>query len=480
MHRQIVYPSAIPQDTDLLLTNKNTMVSLGYLMQAMLGTSTVVDGLACTPTGPASMTVNVAGGSIYSLAQIDATAYGSIAADTADQIMKQGIVIGTQNFSCPAPVTSGQSVVYLVEATFQEVDGGSTVLDYYNSANPAVPFNGPGGLGGSNFTVRQGLCTVQVKTGVAATTGTQVTPTPDAGFTGLYAITVANGQTTITSGSIAQLNTAPFIGAKLPELLTAIQTGTVSFAHDTSVSANTITVALNPDPGTLTDGMKINVKVANSSTAATVINTNGHGNVAAVTTSGAAFTTNTVVANGIYSFTYDGNGTRWQLQGFTAASATGLLPANNLSDVSSVTTSRTNLGAAASGANTDITSLSAPALGAATATTQSVGDSTTKVATTAFVNPGGSIGANGHRENPDGTIEQWATATSSGSGGTAITFPIPFPNACFGVVGNINSSSTSPSSVVIGSITTSGFSVVLYAGAGVFQSGPFFYRAIGN
>lgn len=46
---------------------------------------------------------------------------------------------------------------------------------------------------------------------------------------------------------------------------------------------------------------------------------------------------------------------------------------------------RTNLGAAASGANTDITSLSSPALGAATATTQSPGDNTTKVATTAFV-----------------------------------------------------------------------------------------------
>ena len=37
------------------------------------------------------------------------------------------------------------------------------------------------------------------------------------------------------------------------------------------------------------------------------------------------------------------------------------------------------------GANTDITSLASPALGAATATTQSFGDNTTKVATTAFV-----------------------------------------------------------------------------------------------
>lgn len=37
------------------------------------------------------------------------------------------------------------------------------------------------------------------------------------------------------------------------------------------------------------------------------------------------------------------------------------------------------------GANTDITSLASPALGAATATTQTAGDNTTKVATTAFV-----------------------------------------------------------------------------------------------
>lgn len=46
---------------------------------------------------------------------------------------------------------------------------------------------------------------------------------------------------------------------------------------------------------------------------------------------------------------------------------------------------RTGIGAAASGANTDITSLAAPAIGAATATTATAGDNSTKVATTAFV-----------------------------------------------------------------------------------------------
>jgi hypothetical protein len=55
--------------------------------------------------------------------------------------------------------------------------------------------------------------------------------------------------------------------------------------------------------------------------------------------------------------------------------------------VSAATTAaaRVGLGAAASGANTDITSLASPALGSATATTQAAGDNSTAIATTAFV-----------------------------------------------------------------------------------------------
>ena len=52
MDRLIVYPGQIPLDTDELTTNKNAMVALAMLSQATLGTSQVVDGLACTPTTP--------------------------------------------------------------------------------------------------------------------------------------------------------------------------------------------------------------------------------------------------------------------------------------------------------------------------------------------------------------------------------------------------------------------------------------------
>jgi hypothetical protein len=72
-------------------------------------------------------------------------------------------------------------------------------------------------------------------------------------------------------------------------------------------------------------------------------------------------------------------------------SATNLLPvAFGGTGASTAGAALTALGAAASGANTDITSLASPALASATATTQTAGDNSTKVATTAWVQSEGS------------------------------------------------------------------------------------------
>jgi hypothetical protein len=217
--RVINYVGAVPLDVDLLNTNKNLMIGLGFALQAILGGSTVVDGLACTPTGPASQQVLVAQGSIYSTENVEGTAFGSLGSDTAHQILKQGITaLGNTAFTCAAPSTSGQSIAYLIQGEYQDIDGGSTVLPYYNASNPAVAFNGPANSGTSQNTVRQGKLVLNLKAGASATTGTQVTPTPDAGFTGLWVVTVANGITAITSGMIALYPGAPFINYKLPQL----------------------------------------------------------------------------------------------------------------------------------------------------------------------------------------------------------------------------------------------------------------------
>lgn len=72
------------------------------------------------------------------------------------------------------------------------------------------------------------------------------------------------------------------------------------------------------------------------------------------------------------------------------------------------------LGAAARGANTDITSLSAPALGAATATTQASTTNNTTVATTAFVQSV-SLGRNQTWQNVTGSRTAGTTYTNSTS-----------------------------------------------------------------
>jgi hypothetical protein len=210
MRRATVYPGAVPLETDILNTNKNTMISIGHVLQDMLGTSTLFSGLACVPTGPAGMTVNVNPGRAYSLQSTDTGAYSSLASD-AHQIVKQGISLDVVNFSCPAPTTAGFSINYLIEGAFQEVDAGSTVLPYYNASNPATAYSGPNNTGTSNTTYRDNTVQLQVKAGTAATTGTQVTPTPDSGFTGLWVVTVPFGASTITSGNIVQYAGAPFL-----------------------------------------------------------------------------------------------------------------------------------------------------------------------------------------------------------------------------------------------------------------------------
>ena len=122
MDRQIVYPGSIPLDTDLLSAQRNTMVALGYLAQMVLGTSSVVDGLACTATQPASMSVTVGPGSITQFSVIDATAYGSLPALSTNPLVKMGVNINSTSFALSAPTTSGQVISYLIEASLLEVD----------------------------------------------------------------------------------------------------------------------------------------------------------------------------------------------------------------------------------------------------------------------------------------------------------------------------------------------------------------------
>jgi hypothetical protein len=247
MDRRIVYPGSIPLDIDILSPQQNAMVLAGFLAQATFGAATLFDGLACVPTAPASLSVKVGPGSVISFQPLEATAYGSLVADTADSIMKIGVNRGATTLSFASPIIAGQSQYFLIEGSFLEQDGSPTVLTYYNSSNPAVPFSGPGNSATPQNTVRTQSVNLQIKAGAAAATGTQTIPPVDSGWFGLWVITLQTGQSSITSGSIALYGGAPFVGAKIPALapinsaaLTGLPTSTTPTLGDASTRIATM------------------------------------------------------------------------------------------------------------------------------------------------------------------------------------------------------------------------------------------------
>jgi hypothetical protein len=259
MDRKTVYYGQLPLETDVLLCGQYAMVGLAKLSEAILGTSTALDGFAVAPTSPASLNVTLGPGSIYQLENLEQSTWSSLGADLAHSILKQGILLDPVTIGITPPSTVGYSQVFLVEVEYQDLDTGATVLPYYNASNPSLPFNGPANAGTSQNTVRRGAVAYQIKAGVAAPTGTQVAPTADAGWTGIYRITVANGATTITSGNINQTINPPFISPKLPQVPLFVQSGIWEYAVDIG-SRNAISAIFNPVITTLTPGMTVRIK----------------------------------------------------------------------------------------------------------------------------------------------------------------------------------------------------------------------------
>jgi hypothetical protein len=228
MDRNFVYPGSIPLDTDLLSVNRNAMVAVGYLAQMILGSSTVVDGLVCVPTTPASLAVTVGPGSIAGMTVIDAISYGSLPADTVSPLVKIGINTASTSFTLACPTTSGQAINYLIQASFLESDVNPIVLPYYNAANPAQPYSGPANSGVPQNTQRVQRVQLELKAGAPAIVGQQQTPPVDAGWVGLYVVAVSYGQSAITAADITPFPTAPFLGWKLPQLRPGFASGVES------------------------------------------------------------------------------------------------------------------------------------------------------------------------------------------------------------------------------------------------------------
>jgi hypothetical protein len=208
MKRQLVYPAQEVLETDILSSNLDAYIGLSKLGHSLFGAATMANDLVCAPgTG---LNVTVGPGELYTPQVVDATDYSTLGENSA-VILKQGLLLASMTLSCPAPSTAGQSIVYLIEAQVQQTDGGETLLPYYDVSNPTVAYMGPSGNGLENYTTRDDLLVLQVKAGTAATTGSQVAPTADAGWTPLYTVTVAHGATSISGSNIAFASGAPFV-----------------------------------------------------------------------------------------------------------------------------------------------------------------------------------------------------------------------------------------------------------------------------
>lgn len=323
MHRTIVQPGQIPLSTDLLEAQRSAYVGLGKLMEAVIGTSTALSGFNCTPTAPGSMNVLVNPGAIYSPQNVDTTPFGALASDTTHTIMKQGLLADPVQLACPAPVGAGQAINYLVQIAFATADDTPVLRTYFNSANPSLPYSGPGNSGTPDNTRRADKAIVTIKAGVAATENSQVTPTPDAGNVGSWVVKVVTGQTTISAPNITVYPGAPFfasVAARLTQeqadarYLTPgqLQAQTPVYVADTG-TVNHIVIAPVPAVTGLTAGMSFKIKVANGNTGAVDVTVGALAAKALVRRDGSPLVTGDLPAGGIVDVTFDG--TSFQMLG---------------------------------------------------------------------------------------------------------------------------------------------------------------------
>lgn len=201
------------RDYDFVSFEHDTMVGLGAMIQDILSglSLTVVAGLAGTQTGSPSLSINIGAGRVYTVTLADAVATGSIPQDTT-LICQQGQTSGQQ--LTLVPPTAGQSQWNLIQCQFSQVDAvrandpNQGIVPFYNASNPTVP--NPVSIN----TVRQGLLVLQVLSGPAATTGSEVPPTPTNGWVPLYLIDLVGGQGIITTAQI--LKAGPTVGTGVP------------------------------------------------------------------------------------------------------------------------------------------------------------------------------------------------------------------------------------------------------------------------
>ena len=231
MDRHIVYPGSIPLDTDFLGIQRSALLALGSLAKTILGSAPVADGLVCSPAS-SGYAVKVSPGTLSITTALDTNTFGSLPPD-GTAVVKTAI--NPTDLVLELGTTADQATVlcWLVQASIIEEDDQPLALQYWNAANPSVPFSGPENSGSAQNTRRRMRLVLTTKASAPVPVGTFAPPNADPGFVGLYGVTTWVGKVGITADDIRLLPNAPTLSFHLPQL-------TPGFSRQETITADQI------------------------------------------------------------------------------------------------------------------------------------------------------------------------------------------------------------------------------------------------
>lgn len=332
--RRIVYTNQVPYETDILSTNDYNMAGVGGLSETVLGFGInnvdTVRGLPCTPAIVPTFGVVVGVGVMYSFQYYDETPYGVLPADINPnhRLYKQAFNFDNVQLELAAPITPGNSVIFLIEGIFDTVDVNDVSRPYFNSADPTLP------IFEDNFDTRTDKIIFRARQGNESPS--PIAPSPEAGYIGLYYVLVTYGQTSIIQENIAKVSNIegqPFITEGLTQ---KISQATVEGKFVSIVAEQAATYVTGIDVGSVNNlvcnptfpystpilGMRITVLVSNTNTASSTLTLSGGiaYNIKQLTESGLMFLTpSSIISGGFADLKF--NGIDWVLLNATKPSS---------------------------------------------------------------------------------------------------------------------------------------------------------------
>ena len=234
---------------DLNKERDYTAIALGKIVSALLGQGTVVSDLAATAVASTTVpTVQLFDGQLYELATLDPTAFGSLPVGSfpsTANVMKQGLLLASRGdvntFELTPPGTSGESIIYLLEAQYSDLDTDIQTITFYNVSDPTNPTTA------TQPRIREGTINFVLKAGIAS--NSPAAPSADVGYVPLYNIEVSYGQTVLSQSNITVASGAPFLSQKLFGLMNG--SGTVDVPALTASGLITANGGIDVAGGTL-------------------------------------------------------------------------------------------------------------------------------------------------------------------------------------------------------------------------------------